>query len=81
MLKRKKVNEVRWWLTLGNIRPGGVSLGYRICHHVCPIAAPINYTRGAEHTAGSGANATRLKVRVMTSSPVRRYTARHNALV
>jgi hypothetical protein len=68
MLRREKVNKVQCWLVWGNIRPGGVGLGYRICHHVCPIAAPINYTRVVDHIAGSGANTTRLKVRVMTKS-------------
>jgi hypothetical protein len=68
MLKKENVNKVRCLLTWGNIRPGGVSLGYRICHHACPIATPINYTRAVDHIAGSGANTTRLKVRVMTES-------------
>ena len=62
MLKREKVNKDRWWVTWGNIRPGGVSVGYGICHHMCPIAAPIKYTWVVDHITGSGANATRLKV-------------------
>jgi hypothetical protein len=50
----------------GNIRPGGVSVGYRICHHVCPVATPIDHTWVVDHIAGSGTNTARLQTPVVT---------------